>query len=314
MTRPRLVLLVSVLAVVGIALAAVLDPDSRAEGWLRGEPFYHGRSASAWRHDLAQPDENGRAKALKDLVDGKAEAVPVLAAVLRAGGETEARWRVIDALGQIGAEAREAGPELVPALEDPDPVVQRVAARTLEKLAPHVPDAVPALVKVFPRVEAIRAVARYGTKGEEAVPPLIGLLKHPDPEVRWNAARALGKLGPTGEPSIPALVAAMASDNDVLVREHAAEALGDIGPRAAVAVPDLVKALSDREAQVRRDAVRALGQMGPAAKDALSAVRLRKKDDNEKVRDAAERAERLIDPATPVTGKGGEKRPVEPVD
>lgn len=314
MKRSKIVLLVVLLAVVGGAVAAALDPDARVEGWVRGEPFYRGRSASAWRHDLGQPDENGRAKATEELVAGNAEAVPVLVSVLRAGGGPEARWRAIDAVGRIGAEARDAGPELTAALDDPDPVVQRVAAQALDKLAPHVPDAVPALVKAFPRIEAIRAVARYGAKAADAVPALVGLLKHPDPAVRWNAARALGKLEITAKPAVPDLVAAM-SDPDAEVREHAAEALGDIGPPAADAVPALVKVLADPDYRVRRDAVRSLGNMGAAAKPALAAVQARKADADERVRAAAAVAERKIDPA--LAGKAGpvpEKTRTEPPD
>lgn len=310
----RLLLAVGVLLVIGIAAAVYFDPAGRITGRVKGEPFYLDRSAAAWERELSQADENARVKATEELVAGKAAAVPVLGAVLRSAGESEARWRAADALGRIGADAREAGPELIHALDDADPLVKKVAAQSLEKLAPHVPDAVPALVKAFPRVEAIRAVGRYGEKAAEAVPPLVGLLKHESAVVRWNAARSLGKLQLTGKPAIPNLVAAM-TDPDKDVREHAAEALGDIGPAAAEAVPALVKVLDDPEPRVRRDAVRSLGQIGPAAKAALAAVQARKKDENENVRTAAGEAERKIDPSLAgKKGPVGEKGKADPDD
>jgi HEAT repeat protein len=289
--------------IVGVGVAAVFDPHARIAGWVKGEPFYAGRSASAWRRDLGQADLNGRIKATQELAAGKADAVPVLAAVLRTSDAAETRWRAADALGRIGDAARPAAAELIRALDDPDPHVGAVAARSLGDLAPDVPVAVPALVRAFPRVEAVRAVAEYGPVAAEAVEPLTGLLAHADPAVRWNAARALGKLRGTAAAAVPALANAL-TDPAQEVREHAAEALGEIGPAATAALPALVRALSDPVPRVRRDAVRSLGNLGPAAKPALADVQARKKDDDPEVRATAERAERLIDPS--LAGKKGD--------
>ena len=279
------------------ALAVGLDPARRVPGWARGEPFYQGRAASAWRRDLRRPDEAAAADAFTALAGGKAEAVPVCAWVLRTAPEPAARWRAADALGKIGRAAAGAGPDLVAALSDPDPLVRRVAARAIGELAPDVPGGVPALVRQFPDVEAIRAVARFGPHGAEAVGPLTGLFGHEDPTVRWQAVRAVGKIGPPAAAAVPELVRLTTSDPDPLVREHAAEALGDIGPAAAAGIPALVTALHDPVARVRRDAVRSLGQMGPAAKAALADVRAAAGDPDPDVKAAAARAARLIDPA-----------------
>ena len=88
--------------------------------------------------------------------------------------------------GPLGVAARPAGSALVAALQDPDPTVRGVVARALEKLAPEVPGAVPALIERFPEVDAVRAVARF--RDPAAVPPLTALLSHPDPTIRRNAA------------------------------------------------------------------------------------------------------------------------------
>jgi len=287
------VAVVLLLAVAGLAIG--LDPDRRALGWARGEPFFQGRAASAWRRELRQSDEAGAAEAFNTLVAGKAEAVPVCARVLRTAPEPEARWRAADALGKIGKDAAPAGPDLVVALSDDDPLVRRVAARAIGELAPDVPGAIPALVAMFPDVEAIRAVARFGPAGDEAVPALVALFRHDDPTVRWQAVRAVGKIGRPA--AVPELIQLTGSDPDPLVREHAAEAMGDIGPAAAAGVPALVKALHDPVARVRRDAVRSLGQIGPAATAALADVRAATEDPDPDVKAAATRAARLIDPA-----------------
>ncbi len=292
-----------------VALAAYLfDPDSRLKGLLGGDPWYHGRPATAWHDDLATDDENTRSLTAEQLKDP--EAIPVLVHLLKSDGPAEPRWRAADVLGQIGPPARAAGPALVGALNDPDPTVRTVALQAIGKLAPDVPGAVPALVELFPDVEAIRTVARFKAAGAGAVPRLTELLKHPDAAVRWNAGRTLGKIGEPAKSAIPGLVAQLASDPVPLVREHAAEALGDIGPAAASAIPELAKALADPEWKVRRDAVRALGQMGPAAKGVLAKVQALKADPEKGVKEAAGRAERLIDPSL-AKGTPGHEPPEE---
>ncbi len=292
MNARRVIVVVLGLLIVAVVLFSLFDPDARLAGALRGDPWFRGRPATAWRNDLASSDENTRALAAEQLKDGA--AVPVLEALLKSGGPPEPRWRAADVLGQIGPPARPAGPALVAALSDPDPTLRDVAVRSVGKLAPDVPGAVPKLVELFPDVEAIRAVAQFRGAAAEAVPRLTELLTHENPRVRLNAARTLGKIGEPSTPAVPALVGRMASDQDADVREHAAEALGDIGPAAAAAIPDLVKALADKAPNVRRDAVGALGHMGPAAKAALPQVQTLKTDPDAEVRAAAERAEQRI--------------------
>jgi HEAT repeat protein len=299
MRRRRLAAVGALLALAGGTAAVVFDPAARVQGWVRGEPFYRGRSATAWRRDLRQVNAAESAGAFTALVEGKAEAVPVCAWVLRTAPEAEARWRAADALGQIGADARAAGPELVAALSDPDHLVRGVAVRAAGALAPDLAGAVPQLVRLFPDVNAIRAVSRFGAAGRPAVGPLTELLKSEDPVLRRQAARALGKLGPISLPAVGELVRLLRSDPDALVREHAAEALGDIGPEAAAGVPALVGALKDPVPRVRRDAVRSLGQMGVVAKGVLHEVLAAGNDPDPDVKGAAARSARLIDPTLP---------------
>src|SRR5262249_25850826 len=202
-----------------------------------------------------------------------------------------------DVLGRMGKDALSAAPELVAALADHDALVRSVAVRAIGELAPDVPGGVQALIPLFPDVEAMRAVARFGPVGAEAVPALVAALKQDDPTARWQAARALGKIGAPSVPAVPELARLTISDPDPLVREHAAEALGDIGSPATDGIPALVQALRDPVARVRRDAVRALGQMGPTAKCVLAEIRALGQDSDADVRDAALRAVRLIVPS-----------------
>jgi HEAT repeat protein len=303
MKRRRTILIALLILVLGVVAGATLfDPANRVRGWVGGEPFYQGRAASAWRNDLADPDEQKATAARDALTAGKADAVPMCEWLIANSPDSKARWRAVDALGRMGKDVPAAGPPLAAALADPDPLVRAVATRSVGEFAPDVPGAVPALVRLFPDVDAIRSVASFKAAGGEAVPQLIGLLRHEDSVVRWNAARTLGKIGLPATIAIPNLIAIMEADPEALVREHGAEALGDIGPAAAEAVPALAKALKDPAPKVRRDAVRSLGQIGPLATPVLGEVRALMSDPEPIVREAAVTAARRIDP------KGAEKK------
>jgi HEAT repeat protein len=285
---------------VGAAAWAALDPDRWAVGRARGEPFYQGRAASAWRHELMAGDEVTAGEAFNQLATGKGEAIPVCSWVYRHSESAQARWKAVDAIGHMGKDGAPAGPDLVAALGDPDPLVRQVAVRAISELAPEMPGAVAALVPLFPDVEAIRAVAKFRRAGAEAVPALIKLFASDDPTVRWQAVRAIGKIGEPALPALPELMRLTVEDKEWEVREHAAEAMGDIGPPASAGVPALVKALRDPNARVRRDAIRSLGQIGPAAKLALPEVKTAANDPDADVKAAAVKSARQIDPA----GKG----------
>ncbi|OWK46364.1 HEAT repeat domain-containing protein [Fimbriiglobus ruber] len=304
-------LVVVLLVVILGGIYAYVDPNKRVQGLVHNEPTYNSRPASAWLTDFQSADENTRTLAAKQLKEGGADAVPVLEVLLKTEGPAGPRFLAADTLGQIGAPARPAGPALIAALKDSDSTVKAVAAKSLGKLAPEVPGAVPALVGNFPSIEAIRAVSDFGPAAGEAIPALIGLLTNSDATVRWQAARALQKIGPTAAVAIPDIIKQL-KDEDGLVREHAAEALGFLGPTATVAIPDVVKVLDDKVWRVRRDAVRTLGGWGPAAKDALLSVQKLKNDPEQQVKDAATKAERLIDPSLagkdkPAPDKAAEK-------
>ena len=108
-----------------------------------------------------------------------------------------------------------ATPALVELLQDPDPALRALAARTFWGMGARA--------------------------GGAAVPPLADALADADASVRVGAAMALGNMGPVAAPAVPALVRAL-RDPDAKVRPWAARALGSIGPAAEAAVPALQKA------------------------------------------------------------------------
>jgi len=299
MKRRRWIVLGLLLLTAGVGFA-FLDPDARLRGWIGGEPFFQGRSATAWSHDLGQADEVKSTATRAALSEGKGEALPVCTWLLERSPNPVVRARAADALKQMGAEGEPTGPALLKALDDPDPVVRGVALQAVEALAPRLPaDALPRLIARFPEVESIRIVAKFGPAAAEATPRLVELIKHGEPTVRFQAVRALGKIGPTSIPLVPEFLRLLANDPNDKVREISAEVIGQLGPASAQKYPDVVpalaKALNDPAWNVRRDAVRSLGQLGSLAKPVLASVKAREKDDDERVRTAATRAVRQIE-------------------
>jgi HEAT repeat protein len=96
-------------------------------------------------------------------------------------------------------------------------------------------------------------------RGAEAVPALLGAMRHASALVRYHATVALGSIG--DERAIPALVAALGDleENRGGVAAGAEVALAQIGPRA---VPALLEAVATAPDQVRTRAVRLLGKIG----------------------------------------------------
>lgn len=93
--------------------------------------------------------------------------------------------------------------------------------------------------------------------GEQAVNPLLTLLKDPDPSLRQIAASVLGKIG--SPRAIDALIESL-SDKNSNVRMDAAGALGKIG--AEKAVEPLIQLLKDESDPVVIVAATALGKIG----------------------------------------------------
>ncbi|MCC3507422.1 MULTISPECIES: HEAT repeat domain-containing protein, partial [unclassified Microcoleus] len=101
------------------------------------------------------------------------------------------------ALGNIGAEAKTAVPQLVSLLKDSDANVRSRAAYVLGNIGAEAKTAVPQLVSLLKdsdadvRSSAADALGNIGAEAKTAVPQLIPLLKDSDADVRRSAARAL---------------------------------------------------------------------------------------------------------------------------
>ena len=178
------------------------------------------------------------------------------------------------AFGKIGADAREAVPELTRSLADADPRVRGEAAAALGAIGPESASAVPELARlaVEEREELLADLVTksLGAIGPPAVPALISLVRTGRPEVRLRAMKALGEVGAKADAALPELILAM-DDRDEEIRTAAAEALGAVGsgPRERAAILPLLEALKDDDRVVREQAAKALSQIGARTEEAV---------------------------------------------
>ncbi|MEM9503514.1 MAG: HEAT repeat domain-containing protein, partial [Cyanobacteria bacterium P01_E01_bin.43] len=171
---------------------------------------------------LQSPSGDDRKAAVTALgnigVDAKA-AVPEL--VLLLDTNSYVRDNAAIAIGQIGG--TEAVLDLISLLKAPDVEIRMAAAKALGGLGADAREATPELVALLAsekepesRSEVIRVISQVG--GTEAVPALIELLKSPNAQERHHVAIALGKIDPPAEAAVPALI-------PLLKDTHSVEAL-----------------------------------------------------------------------------------------
>ena len=125
--------------------------------------------------------------------------------------------------------------------------------------------------------KALRAI------GSPATDALVGLLKNPDPDIRWRAASILGDGG--DRQAVGPLVAAL-EDTDGRVASSAALALGEL--RDEEAVDPLIRAYRTGNPDLSRDSVAALGRIG--SRRAVAAIIEASGDESPDVRLSAIRA------------------------
>jgi HEAT repeat protein len=217
-------------------------------------------------------------------VGGDPEAVPALRELL-----DERNYRIragaAFALARSGGR-REALAVLVRMLRSEDDDARERAAEALRELGPDAAPAVPDLRKVlsagkdaYTRAEAAAALWHVQRREElellvhdprqEALIPLIAMLRADDPRERSAAVTRLVDLGPDARRAAPGL-AAVLRDPDVAVRLSAAEALCRMGPAAGSAAGALTDALKDECRSVRIAAAAALAHVRLRSPEAVA--------------------------------------------
>lgn len=232
-------------AAVAIRVLAAIGPEAVP---FLAETLTHpngqvGKLAAEALHDLAsqaKPAIPALIAALEDRqVGGSAnqaliaigeEAVPAL---LEAIGKPKRRELAFRALQEMGPRAASATPELIPMLKD-----EARAYKAANVLAVIGADAVPAVLAAMEDLDndwAGRVIVLWRDKDTPfrlAMPGLVKLLNHKDPQLRLRAARTFEEIGPpvTQSPQSVAALREALKDPDAKVRTAVERALKRIRP------------------------------------------------------------------------------------
>jgi hypothetical protein len=224
--------------------AAEQPPAGSWEGTLSSGALTLYRTAAGWAAQgpaaAEPPDAAAPAQAWQDFAARKPEFLAALQ-----GKDYIAQRDAAQALGKLGAEARDAAPALAKLLEAEDPYeglpLHQDAVEALGQAGGDSPEAVAALAKTL------------GNQGEEGR------------SVRLKAVQALGRLAPSAE-GVAALAKAL-KDAWGGVRCEAALQLGKRGPAAKDALPALREALKDPLGVVHEAAREAISTLSAGAKE-----------------------------------------------
>jgi len=175
-----------------------------------------------------------------------AKAAPLLKVALE-HKQAEVRSLGLQAVARLGALGRGLAPQVLPLLEDAEPVIRKFAIAT---------------------------TATLDAKGREAAVPLLAKrLKDDSASVRISAVNALADFGPLAAGAAGDLAAASA-DEDSDVRQTAIAALAELGPAGIAAKATLLSTVGDSKASddLRSGALAAQVAIAPAAPETSAAL------------------------------------------
>lgn len=199
-------------------------------------------------------------------------AVPVLVDVLEQNEEF--RWQAAFALGDFGADAKDAVPKVTALLKHPEESVREAAVYVLGNLGSAAKPAIPALVAAQDdSSKSVRdgAISALASVGPETIPHLVRALQHPDPYVRRRSADELGHMDVT-DIAVTRSLEATLKDSDLSVRVTAAAALCDLRQSMEATIPVLIEGIDQENEALRRKAIWALEGLGPIANAARPAL------------------------------------------
>jgi HEAT repeat protein len=179
-------------------------------------------------------------------------------------------------------------------LEKEDKSIRTAAVEALGEIGAGAVKAVPDLINLLKKNDMTASVAQtLGKIGQAAIPELIKVLTHDNDEVRESVVQVLEKIDPrwfqndAARREIGFFIKHL-SDDSLTARISAVRVLGEFGSAAEAAVPMLVRLLADRDA--RKTAVKSLGKIGNGATAAIAPLIVMLADSDEELRSSAVKA------------------------
>lgn len=217
------------------------------------------------------------AQAIGGIDEAKSEEVIPVLLVLLKDEDRDVRLNAAFGISNFGKHAKNALPELLEALNDPDYVVRAMVCSAIGYVGIADEKVIKALVNELSHERAeigyywriAGSLGEFGRRASSAVPALLETLKklgeNEDFLNKSSVIEALGKIGVASPDVIDALVQALKDRRSDLCREEAAKSLGMLGIQANSSVPALIEALNDEEDDVKAAAAQALIQIDPEA-------------------------------------------------
>jgi HEAT repeat protein len=179
------------------------------------------------------------------------------------------RITAANALGSMGASARQALPHLKAALNDPVPSVRAYVARAIWAIDPKTGTVlVRGLLKdlagddSLTRRMAIITLGMIGPDAKDATPSLAKLLTAKDAYERVIVASSLNKIDPKNQKNTVPIFRNALKDDIPETRKEAVQALGRLGSKVKDLEPEIANLLQDDDATVREAAAAALMAIG----------------------------------------------------
>ena len=198
------------------------------------------------------------------------DAVPGLVKCLQPDLEPAKLLAVLNALGDLGTDGKDALETLQKIAGSKAPGASVQAAATTYRIAPT-PQAARVLTDYLEekelRAEAAEALKQLRPANPAVVIELLAALDCPDEQVQLSAAVALWRIEKHAQ-ALPSITKRLRSADPKMRVLAAADIGGEFGPDAKAAVPELVKRLFDPFASVRAASAEALGRIGPNASGA----------------------------------------------
>jgi len=180
------------------------------------------------------------------------------------------RLFAVGILARLGADAAEAVPALIAALDSDDDKYRREVLFTLGSIGPASAPAVDKLASLLDSANedvahaACYAIGKIGPSAKGAVPKLVEKFDSEDPALKLASIWAALKIVPVSDRlaarAVPSLITMLRDRREVLRAEAAGE-LGDIGKAATVALPELKKLERDKSPMVRKAAAAAIAKI-----------------------------------------------------
>lgn len=247
--------------------------------------------------DVATPDAPTPAPAELTPPSSGRPSLADLRKTLSTTDSSRTRVLTLDEIATFGSQAKDAIPDILAIVGDPEPRVRWHAARTIGLIGEDAVTAIPTLIDllqdddpitVAQAAAAIRHIraddnrtdtpAKDASLYQSAVEPLMAITVHPDARVRRAAIRTIRILNADSE-SLATLLAKVLADNDPSVILPALHTLADMEDDA---VPVLVEALKVPGA--RYWAAVALAEIGAEAVPAVDGLTALAKDGEQEER------------------------------